>query len=95
MRSLSFSEYEMISHPLLLLIVVSTSDVDPVGAMQELSSSHHVPAVFTTGQYDPDIHRYRPHVPSLFERLYNSNTACLTGYIFYSMTLTWPWTSTR
>jgi len=60
MRSLSFSEYEMISHPLLLLTVVSTSDADPVGAMQELSSLHHMPAVFTTGQYDPDIQRFLP-----------------------------------
>lgn len=54
---MSFSEYEMISHPLVVMSVVSTSDVDPIAAMQELTSIHHTPACFTNGQYDPSVHR--------------------------------------
>lgn len=56
-RSMSFSEYEMISHPLVVMSVVSTSDVDPIAAMQELTSIHHTPSCFTNGQYDPSVHR--------------------------------------
>lgn len=36
-RSLSFSEYEMISHPAMVLTVVSSSDKDVIASMQELS----------------------------------------------------------
>lgn len=56
-RSASFGEFEMISHPVIILTVVSTSDYDPVACMQELSSTHHSPDSFTNGQYDPDMHR--------------------------------------
>lgn len=48
MRSLAFSEFEMTSHPLIFLTVVASSDVDHVGCMQELSSSHHIPSCFNT-----------------------------------------------
>lgn len=47
-RSMSFSEYEMISHPVILLTVVSTSDPDPVACMQELASYHHTPPCLST-----------------------------------------------
>ncbi|RYH31676.1 hypothetical protein EON65_02190 [archaeon] len=57
LRSLSFSEFEMMSHPLLILTVVATSDVDPVAAMLELASVHHTPACFTNGQYEPLVQR--------------------------------------
>mmetsp|Transcript_14452 Transcript_14452/g.21723 ORF Transcript_14452/g.21723 Transcript_14452/m.21723 type:complete len:1460 (-) Transcript_14452:198-4577(-) len=57
MRSMSFSEFEMSSHPLIFLTVVASSDVDHIACMHELSSVHHLPACFGTGQYDPDIHR--------------------------------------
>jgi hypothetical protein len=57
MRSMSFSEFEMMSHPLVVLTVVSTADADPLAAMQELASIHHTPQCFTNGQYDPLIQR--------------------------------------
>ncbi len=57
LRSMAFSECEMISHPVLILNVVATSDQEPVVAMQELASIHHTPTVFTNGQYDNNIHR--------------------------------------
>ena len=57
LRSISFSEFEMISHPVVLLTVVSTSDEDPIACMQELSSVHHTPICLTNGQYDPDVSR--------------------------------------
>ena len=55
-RLISFSEYEMTSHPHLILTVVATSDTDPVNAMHELISAHHIPSnLISTGQYDPSI----------------------------------------
>lgn len=57
MRSISFSEFEMASHPLVMLSVIATTDIDPVSCMLELSSVHHLPGCFSTGQYDPVIHR--------------------------------------
>eukprot|EP01041_Mallomonas_annulata_P002922 gene2922-5736_t len=57
MHSVSFSEFEMASHPLILLTVVSTTDEDPVACMRELASIHHMPPCFFTGQYDSEIHR--------------------------------------
>ena len=45
---------EMISHPVILLLVVATSDIEPVACMQELVSVHHTPHCLTTGQYDND-----------------------------------------
>jgi hypothetical protein len=57
LRSISFSEFEMISHPVVLLTVVSTSDEDPLACMQELASVHHTPMCLTNGQYDPDVTR--------------------------------------
>lgn len=54
---MSFHECEMISHPVLILNVVATSDQEPVVAMQELASVHHTPSVFSNGQYDSNIHR--------------------------------------
>jgi hypothetical protein len=58
MRSMSFSEFEMLSHPLIIMTVVSTSDVDPVACMQQLASVHHTPQCVLSGQYDPEsIHR--------------------------------------
>jgi hypothetical protein len=45
-RSMSFSEFEMISHPLLILYVISTSDIDPIANMQELTSAYNIPESF-------------------------------------------------
>ena len=47
----------MFSNPLIILSVISTSDIDHVACMQELISSHHSPSCYSTGQYDPSIHR--------------------------------------
>ena len=47
-RSMSFSEYEMSSHPIVLLTVVSTTDYDVVACMQEISSHHHTPQCLMT-----------------------------------------------
>lgn len=44
----------MLSHPVVLLLVVATTDVDPVACMQELASVHHTPSCLTSGQYDGD-----------------------------------------
>ena len=44
----------MISHPVVLLLVVATTDVDPVACMQELASVHHVPQCMVSGQYDKE-----------------------------------------
>jgi hypothetical protein len=56
-RCMAFSECEMISHPIIILTVVSTMDHDPVIAMQELSTVHHTPTILNNGQYDNTIHR--------------------------------------
>jgi hypothetical protein len=42
----------MISHPVIMLIAVATTDVDPVACMQELASVHHTPSCLQSGQYD-------------------------------------------
>lgn len=57
MRSMSFSEFEMMSQPLILLTVISTTEIDPVAAMVELASVHHTPACYSNGQYEPVIQR--------------------------------------
>lgn len=57
MRSMSFNECEMISHPILILTVVSTTEIDTIAAMQELSSNRHNPICMMNGQYDTDIDR--------------------------------------
>ena len=54
LRSMAFSEFEMLSHPVILLTVVATTDVDPVACMQELASVHHTPSCLSSGQYDID-----------------------------------------
>jgi hypothetical protein len=56
-RSMSFTECDMISHPVVHLTIVATSDANPVAAMQELSSMHHAPQSTTNGQYDMNIHK--------------------------------------
>ncbi|KAJ1423521.1 ER-golgi trafficking TRAPP I complex 85 kDa subunit-domain-containing protein, partial [Ochromonadaceae sp. CCMP2298] len=54
-RLLSFSEFEMTSHPCIILTVVATSDVDHILAMQELASAVHTPVCLSNGQYDPSL----------------------------------------
>lgn len=44
----------MLSHPVVLLLAVATSDADPVACMQELASVHHTPSCLSSGQYDND-----------------------------------------
>lgn len=56
-RSISFSEYEMLSHPVVILSVIATSDVDHIACMQELVSGHHSPAGIKNGLYDPTVLR--------------------------------------
>ena len=48
MRSMTFSEYEMISHPIVILNVASSADTDPVRCMQELSFVHHTPSCISS-----------------------------------------------
>ena len=57
MRSLSFNECEMMSAPLMIMTVVSTSDADPLGSLEELNSNRHNPPCFNNGQYDLSTHR--------------------------------------
>ena len=47
-RSMSFSEYEMLSHPIVVLTAVATTDYDVVACMQEIVSHHHTPQCLTT-----------------------------------------------
>jgi hypothetical protein len=47
-RSMTFSEFEMLSHPIVIINVASTSDNDPVRCMQELSFVHHTPACISS-----------------------------------------------
>jgi len=56
-RSMSFSEYEMLSHPIVIITAVSTTDFDVVACMQEMVSYHHIPSIMTAGQYETDVHR--------------------------------------
>lgn len=48
LRSMTFSEFETISHPLVLLNVASSTDTDPVRCMQELSFVHHTPSCISS-----------------------------------------------
>jgi hypothetical protein len=57
MRSLSFNECEMMSAPLMIMSVVSTSDADPLASLEELMHQRHFPTAFTNAQYDHTIHR--------------------------------------
>ena len=58
MRLQAFNEWEMTSHPYIILTVVATSDIDHVLCMQELASMHHTPISVQNGQYDPStVHR--------------------------------------
>ena len=43
MYSMSFSEYDMLSNPIILLLAVSTTDTDPLAAMNEMCSRHYAP----------------------------------------------------
>lgn len=79
-RSMSFSEYEMLSHPIVVITAVSTTDFDVVACMQEMVSYHHVPSIMSAGQYETDVHRvflivHDPHAaptadaPALLKKL--------------------------
>eukprot|EP01038_Epipyxis_sp_PR26KG_P005036 gene5036-7027_t len=57
MRSMAFTEFEMLSSPLIYLTVIATTDVDPIACVQELISMHHVPTCVSNGQYEPNIQR--------------------------------------
>lgn len=48
MHSMSFSESDMLSHPLILLYAVATTDVDPLQSIQTLSSKSYLPQCFTS-----------------------------------------------
>ena len=54
---MSFTDYEMISHPTLILTVISSSDIDHVSCLQELCSPHYLPPGMSNGLYDPNIQR--------------------------------------
>lgn len=43
MHSMAFSEYELLSHPLVLLMAVATNDPDPLAAMQQLTAKNRNP----------------------------------------------------
>ena len=45
-RVLRCMEHEQFDHPVGLLLVVSTSNVDPIACFQELTSPHHLPVPF-------------------------------------------------
>lgn len=72
-RSMSFSEYEMLSHPYTYLAVVATTDVDHVACMQELASPHHTPTCMNSGQYD------RGMVQRVFVLLHDANQTPVSG----------------
>lgn len=51
LRSMTFSEFEMLSQPTVILNVASSTDTDPVRCMQELSFVHHTPACISSVQH--------------------------------------------
>ena len=57
MRCMSFNEAEMMSAPLMVMAVVSTSDADPLASLEELVYGNHMPNCMRSGQYDPNTHR--------------------------------------
>ena len=57
MRSMSFNEAEMMSAPLMVMAVVSSSDPDPLAALEDLVYGNHMPACMRNGQYDVNAHR--------------------------------------
>ena len=66
-HSLSFSEYEMASHPIVILTAVSTMDFDVIACMQELNSYHHTPPCLVSGQYESEVHKVYLLVHDPFE----------------------------
>ena len=44
LHSMAFSENDMLSCPVILMLAVSSTDVDPVACMAELCSRHYAPA---------------------------------------------------
>ena len=57
MRSMSFNEAEMMSAPLMVMAVVSSSDADPIASLEELVYGNHMPTCMRNGQYDVNAHR--------------------------------------
>jgi len=40
-RSMSFQDFDMLSHPVIIMTVVASSDANPVVLLQQLAVSHH------------------------------------------------------
>eukprot|EP00850_Spirogloea_muscicola_P017760 SM000156S02116 [mRNA] locus=s156:54554:63177:+ [translate_table: standard] len=58
MRTLYFSEHEALNHPVACLLVVTSTDKDPINAFVDLFNTEHLPALFNEGAMDPKIHKH-------------------------------------
>jgi hypothetical protein len=56
-ESLLCGEESMSECPSLMMVVISTSDIDPLDCFTQLDSSHYMPSNIQTGQYDPSVSR--------------------------------------
>mmetsp|Transcript_3605 Transcript_3605/g.4808 ORF Transcript_3605/g.4808 Transcript_3605/m.4808 type:complete len:1429 (+) Transcript_3605:67-4353(+) len=57
-ESLLCGEESMTECPSLMMVAISTSDIDPISCFEQLDSSHFLPMSFQSGQYDAGINRY-------------------------------------
>jgi hypothetical protein len=81
MRSLRHQEHEMFDHPVATVLVVSSSNEDPVRCFEELSSEHHLPAPFqkafqiacyeTVSIPFPRQGQYDPSIPKFYILLHD------------------------
>ena len=57
LRSGSFQDFDMISHPIIIMTVVSSSEPNPLAKLQELAHSHQFIPGVSLGLYEPEISR--------------------------------------
>ncbi|KAK9072718.1 hypothetical protein SSX86_009153 [Deinandra increscens subsp. villosa] len=57
-RSVSFSDHEAFDHPVACLLVVSSSDEDPINKFVDLFNTNQLPPLLSDGAMDPKIPKY-------------------------------------
>ena len=57
LRSASFQDFDMLSHPVIIMTVVSSSEPNPLQKLQELSQQHQFIPGISLGLYDAEITR--------------------------------------
>ncbi|KAJ0412824.1 hypothetical protein ATCC90586_002454 [Pythium insidiosum] len=56
--SLRCEEFSMLSHPIAMLLVVSSTESNPRASFEQLSASQQLPPVFLSGQFDAAIPKF-------------------------------------